>query len=283
MEVFICGAEPIVPETMERFTAHYERAGLRPGAIVPAYGLAEATLAVTFTPHSRGMRCDAVDHAALSTERRAAPVASGGLRVPSCGVAMPGLDLRVADGSGRPVEERGIGEVQVRGPSITSGYINDPDATRASRTPDGWLRTGDLGYLAGGELHVCGREKDVIVIRGRNLHAHDLEAVAGRVEGVRAGHAVALGVQFEGEGERLVVIAESRQYERPERIADAIRRELDLTINAVPHEVCVVPPGAIPKTSSGKLKRIATRELYLRDGLVRQRKDQQPPARGDRT
>jgi acyl-CoA synthetase (AMP-forming)/AMP-acid ligase II len=267
MEVFVCGGEPIIPETLERFAAHYAPAGLRAGAVVPAYGLAEVTLAASFTPYGRGILCDSVDAESLATDRLAVPPTGSSLRVPSCGTAMPGLDIRVADAAGRALAERRVGEIQVRGLSVSPGYINDPEATRESRTTDGWLRTGDLGYLAAGELYPCGRSKDVIIVRGRNLHAHDLEAAAATVVGVRAGHVVALGVNG-AEGERLVVVAESNKLEQAESIADAIRQELDRAMSAVPHDVRVVRPGTLPKTSSGKLKRSETRELYLREALA---------------
>jgi acyl-CoA synthetase (AMP-forming)/AMP-acid ligase II len=246
MRVFICGAEPIIPATLERFNAHFAPAGLHPGAVTPAYGLAEATLAVTFAPYLRGLRCD---------ESRAP-------RVPSCGVPLPGLELRVAGEDGRELGERRLGEVQVRGPTVTPGYVRNPDETRAARTPDGWLRTGDLGYLAGGELYLLGRSKDVIIVRGRNLYAHDVEGVAGEHPDVRTGNAVAFGVPATNT-EALAVVVESRHPEDAARIAGEVRGRVAEVFGVVPHDVRVVPPGTLPKTSSGKLKRGEMRERYL--------------------
>jgi fatty-acyl-CoA synthase len=268
MLTFICGAEPVLPKTMERFVEHYAPARLAPGAMAPAYGLAEATLAVTFTPHLRGLACDVVDAAGLSRDRVASAVDGGGeMRVPSCGVPMPGVEVRVGDPEGNPLPERHVGEVQIRGPSVTPGYIHDPEATRASRTPDGWLRTGDLGYLAGGELFPCGRQKDVIIIHGRNYHAHDLEAIASELAEVRTGNVVAFGVPGRGESEELVLVAESRAADDSERIAREIRGRISEALMVTPRDVQVVPPGTLPKTSSGKLKRAETKTLYIEGRL----------------
>lgn len=264
MRTFICGAEPVVPKTMERFIEHFASANLHAGAMAPAYGLAEATLAVTFTPYARGMTVDEVDPAKLAVDRIAGlPNGSGTQRVPSCGVAMPGLAVRIADENGRVLPERYVGEVQVRGPSVTPGYIHDPEATARARTPDGWLRTGDLGYLADGELHPCGREKDVIIIHGRNYHAHDLEAIASELPEVRTGNVVAFGVPGRGEGEELVLVAESKTVDDVDRIAKEIRGRIAEAMRLTPGDVRVVPPGTLPKTSSGKLKRSETKTLYI--------------------
>jgi fatty-acyl-CoA synthase len=221
-------------------------------AITPAYGLAEATLAVTCTPYLRGLRCDG----------------SGPRRVPSCGLPMPGLEVRVIDPRGGPCPERGTGEVQVRGPTVSRGYIGNPEATRAARTPDGWLRTGDLGYLAAGELHLLGRHKDVIIVRGRNLYAHDVESVVGEHPEVRTGNVAAFGVPS-GDTEALVLVAESRRPEAAARIARDVRGRLSEVFGVVAKEVRVVAPGTLPKTSSGKLKRAETRERYLAGRLAR--------------
>jgi fatty-acyl-CoA synthase len=272
MVTFICGAEPVLPKTMERFVEHFTPAGLRPGAMAPAYGLAEATLAVTFTPYMRGMSCDAVDPGRLSQDRIATtPAAGGEQRVPSCGVAMAGLEVRIADEGGRPLPERYVGEVQVRGPSVTPGYIYDPEATAKALTVDGWLRTGDLGYLAGGELFPCGREKDVIIIHGRNYHAHDLEALASELPDVRTGNVVAFGVPGRGESEELVLVAETRVVDDTERIAKEIRGRIAEAMAVTPGDVRIVPPGTLPKTSSGKLRRSETKNLYIAGELGRDR------------
>src|SRR5262249_10509699 len=160
MTTFICGAEPIIPATLEKFVDHYRPARLRPESMVPAYGLAEATLAVTFTPYLRGLLTDSVNLHSLSEQRVAKqlePDDSHSVRIMSCGLPLPELSVRVAGNDGKPSAPRAVGEIQISGPSVTDGYIGDLQTTEASRTPDGWLRTGDLGYMVDGELYVCGR------------------------------------------------------------------------------------------------------------------------------
>jgi fatty-acyl-CoA synthase len=271
MTTFICGAEPVLPKTMESFIEHFAAAGLRPGAIVPAYGLAEATLAVTFNPHMRGLIIDEIDLAKLTEERIASPAQSKStaLRIPSCGLPLHGLEVRIADEMDNALTERSVGEIQVRGPNVTPGYIGDNDATANSQTSDGWLKTGDLGYLLHGELYPCGRIKDVIIIRGKNYHAHDLETIASEVPGVRIGNVVAFAESSE-KGEGLIVIAESRNEARMKDIEREIRSHLAQSAGITPDEVTVVPAGTLPKTSSGKLKRAETKNLYLRGELLKQ-------------
>jgi fatty-acyl-CoA synthase len=272
MRVFICGAEPIVPETLESFAAHFAPTGLEPTALVPAYGLAEATLAVSFTPYGTGLHTDEVDAAALQAERAARePLPGlGRLRIPSSGVAMPGLEVAVRDpDSGEMLVDRRVGEIVVRGPSVTPGYIHDPEATRASRTPEGWLRTGDLGYLAAGRLFLCGRIKDVIIVRGRNVHAHDIEALASKMPDVRTGNVVAFGAPGpDGAEAQVVVVAEARQPDDSGEIARAVRGHVHDALGVVVDEVVVVPPGTLPKTSSGKLRRVETKARWAAGTLV---------------
>ncbi len=264
MTTFICGAEPVMPATMQKFVEHYQDAGLRPQAMVPAYGLAEATLAVTFTPHMRGLLSDTVDRTALSETGFARSV--DGSDVPSmhfasCGLPMPGLSVRVGTENGTMASDRQVGEVQVSGPSVTPGYIGDEKATAASKTPDGWLRTGDLGYTVDGELYICGRSKDVIIIRGKNFHAHDLESVVSEVPGIRTGNVVAFSSARET-GESFVIIAETRSEAETDPLRRSVRNRLSEAIGITPDEVVIVPPGTLPKTSSGKLKRSESKRLF---------------------
>ena len=262
MTTFICGAEPVIPGTMQKFVRHFERAGLRSEALVPAYGLAEATLAVTFTPYMRGLATDSVDLNALSEHRIAKPIEgidSHSMQIASCGLPMAGLSVRVANNEGNALPERSVGEIQVAGPSVTKGYIGDDRAGRASRTSDDWLRTGDLGYIVNGELYVCGRIKDVVIVRGKNFHAHDLESIASEVSGVRTGNVVAFSYAREG-AETFIIVAESRNENS--KLSSAIRSHISQTIGVSPDEVVVVPAGTLPKTSSGKLKRLETRKLF---------------------
>ena len=265
MTTFICGAEPVLPQTMENFVAHYSAHGLKAEAMVPAYGLAEATLAVTFTPFLRGLRAENVDLETLIAGRTAIRSRNGSktIRIASCGLPMNGLKIRIASEKGDVQAERMIGEIQVSGESVTPGYINDESATRDSRTPDGWLKTGDLGYLADGELHVCGRIKDVIIVAGKNYHAHDIEGAAAEVQGVRIGNVVAFSSRS-GLKEALIIIAETRDEEHSADLSKKIRNHLATTIGISPDQVMLVPPATLPKTSSGKLKRSETKNLYER-------------------
>ena len=264
MTTFICGAEPVLPATMERFVAHFQPAGLNPGALVPAYGLAEATLAVTFTPFLRGLKSDRVDLAALSESRFAKPSnAQDGhsISIASCGEALPGLSVRVATEEGLQLSDRKVGEVHVRGPSVTPGYIGDENATRDSKTSDGWLKTGDLGYIVNGELYICGRIKDLIIIRGKNFHAHDVESIASEVPGIRTGNVVAFSSARQS-GEGLIVIAETRKGNDPESLKRNVRKHISESLGITPDEVILVPAATLPKTSSGKLKRRETKQLF---------------------
>ncbi len=264
MTTFICGAEPVLPATMEKFVEHFQLAALHPGSLVPAYGLAEATLAVTFTPFLRGLKSDRVDLATLSESRFARQVNeqdSHSVGIASCGEPMPGLSVRVATEEGLPLSDRKVGEVQVSGPSVTPGYIGDENATRNSKTSDGWLKTGDLGYFVNGELYVCGRSKDLIIIRGKNFHAHDLESIASEVPGIRTGNVVAFS-SAKQDGETLVVIAETRKGSNSEPLKRNVRNHLSESIGISPDEVVIVPAGTLPKTSSGKLKRLEAKRLF---------------------
>lgn len=223
---------------------------------MPAYGLAESTLAVTFGRLDTGVRTDAVDQRALETDGRAAPGTRPLVRV---GKPVLGTEIRITDRvTGTPVGERLVGQVEVAGPSVVGHYWGDPPPA------DRWLRTGDLGYLADGELVVCGREKDVLFAAGRNIYPQDVEAAAGTVNEVRKGGAAAFSIP---PGDRLVVAVESRVDNSllREEVAAAVLGEVGLA----PAAVVVLPPGRLPKTTSGKLRRSEARARYLAGSLER--------------
>jgi fatty-acyl-CoA synthase len=271
LRVALNGAEPIDPDQVEAFVAAGRRHGLRPEAVFPAFGMAEVAIGGTFPAPMSGMVTDCVDRRVLETERYAAPAepgTKGSRRLPLLGRAVPGLEIRIIDpDTGMPLREREVGELEIRGTSVTPGYYRRPDAN-AELFHDGWLRTGDLAYLLGGQLVVCGRIKDVIIVGGRNLFPEDVERAVGQLEGVRAGNVIAFGVDGDRGRESLVVVAESRAVDDDltavrrlvaERVRDAV---------GVPaRDIVLVAPGSLPKTSSGKLQRTLCKRYY-RDGRL---------------
>lgn len=264
-----CGAEPVHAPTLERFAARFGAVGFDRRALMPCYGMAESTLAVTFAPVGRAPRTERVD-GRLDRGDTATPAGeAGSSELVSCGRPFPGHEVAVADEAGRPLPERRVGEILDRGPSVMAGYYGDPGAT-AEALGGGWLHTGDLGYLADGELFLCGRIKDLIIVAGRNHHPTDLEWAAAGVPGVRTGNVVAFGVP-RGDGERVVLCAETRlPPERHAELAAAVRGRVLEGAGLRVDEVLLMPPGTLPKTSSGKLQRRLARERYLQGVLVEQ-------------
>jgi fatty-acyl-CoA synthase len=243
-------------------------AGFRADALVTSYGLAECTLAVTLRRARMPLRADLVDAESLArgVATPAGPGTERGLEFLSCGIPLPGYDLAVLDDQGVPLPDRRVGQIVARGPSVAAGYYNNPDATAAT-WKDGWLHTGDLGYLSEGELFVCGRLKDLVIIRGRNFHPHDIESSVRDLAGVRYGNVVAFGVAPHGD-ESLVVMAET-DWADP----GALRRTIAARVyEAIGLEgrVVLVSPGTLPKTTSGKLQRTKAKRLF-EAGLLRDR------------
>jgi fatty-acyl-CoA synthase len=261
------GAEPVDPGTIEAFCAAAEPQGFRAEAAFPAFGMAEVAIAGTFPEPGSGLQVDPVDRRLLETERYAAPVLNGRpgrplARLARLGRPVPGLEIRICDPqTGVRLDDREVGELQIRGTSVTPGYYNQPGATADAFT-DGWLRTGDLAYLAEGELVVCGRLKDVIIVGGRNVFPEDVERAVATVEGIRTGNVIAFGVEGRKGREAVVVVAETREDDHsPIRQAVAVRVLEAVGVPA--EEVVLVPPGTLPKTSSGKLQRSLCRARYL--------------------
>lgn len=246
------GAEPISGEAMRRFAALLAPAGFDPGALVPVYGLSEAALAVTFArPGGRpeGRRVDPVRLA------RDGEVVPGGREVVPVGRPVAGVELELRDARGAAVGQGRLGRIWVRGPALMAGYLGDPAAT-ARALQAGWLDTGDLGFTLDGELFVHGRAKDVIIVRGANHAPEEFEAALSGLPGLRPGCAVAVGAPVDGAGEALVVLAELARGEAGgERVEAAVRRAVLEATGVAPHAVHLLPPGALPRTSSGKLRR----------------------------
>jgi fatty-acyl-CoA synthase len=233
--------------------------------------MAEATLAVTFPAVGEGMTVDAVDRHVLEHDRRAVAPASDAppeavLRLAKLGRPLEGFELRIVDPTtGAVRDEREVGELELRSPSVTPGYYRNPEATAAT-FDDGWLRTGDLAYLVDGELVVCGRQKDVIIVGGRNVFPEDVERAAASVDGVRAGNVIAFGSNRRRGRESIVVVAETKTDDVVSVHDSVINRVCD-AVGVPPVEVVLVRPGSLPKTSSGKLQRSLCRDRYHDDQL----------------
>jgi fatty-acyl-CoA synthase len=282
VRVLGCGAEPIQPATLRGFVERFSKCGIRADALLPCYGMAEATLAISFARTKGQLAVDTVDAAALrdGTARpwRADMKAEGDARpveVVNCGLPLPGHEVRVVDAEGNVLPERSVGELCIRGPSVTKGYFGREEATREAFRGE-WLHSGDLGYMVDGAVYVCGRVKDMIIINGRNYYPQDIEWLVQELDGVRKGAVAAFACEPEdASSEHLVIVAEWAGKERPpedvlvatqKRIQDAVMTEMGLN----PWKVVLIPPGTIPKTSSGKLQRRKTREQFENGTLGRE-------------
>ncbi len=269
LRIGLNGAEPVDPATVRAFIEAGARHGLRPGSVFPAFGMAEVAIGGTFPEPMAGLRTDVVDAAVLEAEGRAVPVESGvegGRELVRLGRVLDGMELRIverSDGSLRA--EREVGELQIRGTSVTPGYYNNPEATD-ELFDDGWLGTGDLAYLVDGELVICGRIKDLIIVGGRNVYPQDIERVVGEVEGVRAGNVIAFGVAGRHNKETVVVVAESRTDDG-DQLRAAVKHTVGEAIGLPVRDVVLVAPGTLPKTSSGKLQRALCKQRYLAEEL----------------
>ncbi|HYO66131.1 MAG TPA: fatty acyl-AMP ligase [Archangium sp.] len=264
------GAEPVSVETLRLFTERFSRWGFQAGSLRPVYGLSEATLAVTFPPAGRGPRALGVDARVLATERR---VVDGARDVVSVGRPVPGFEVQVRDELGHVLEERRVGRVFARGPSVMAEYVGHPEATARALDAGGWLDTGDLGFEADGELFLTGRAKDLVIIRGANHAPQEFEECLEAVEGLRTGCAVALGFTPEGENdEALLVLAEYAPGAEVAGLEERIREAVLAGTGVKAHTVRVVEPGTLPRTSSGKLRRSEALRRYLADELTAPKK-----------
>jgi fatty-acyl-CoA synthase len=254
-----CGAEPIRARTLTDFAAKFARCGFDAKALLPSYGMAESCLAITFHQRGTPMIVDRVDAAEMRRGKAVPSDAPDALELVSCGVPFPGHDLKIVDESGAEVGERVVGQIVSRGPSVNDGYFENPEAT-AESFKDGWLFSGDLGYRADGNLYICGRLKDLIIINGANHYPQDIEWVVGDLEGVRRGNVVAFSVMKDGL-EQLVIAAEGNSGDA-ERLRAEIAQTVQETFGLTPMHVAVCPVGALPKTSSGKAQRRKSKTMW---------------------
>ena len=255
----LSGAEPVDPADVEDLIEAGKPFGLRPEAIMPAYGMAETTLAVSFSELGDGLVVDEVDADLLAALRRAVPATKGNTkRLASLGPLLQGLEARIVDEDGNVLPTRGVGVIELRGEPVTPGYTTMGGFIPA-QDEHGWYDTGDLGYLMdNGHIVVCGRVKDVIIMAGRNIYPTDIERAAGRVEGVRPGCAVAVRLDAGHSRETFAVAVESNAFEDPvavRRIEHQVAHEVVSEVDVRPRNVVVLGPGTIPKTPSGKLRR----------------------------
>jgi acyl carrier protein len=261
------GAETVLPETLDRFCERFGRYGFRREALTPVYGLAECAVGLTFPPLGRGPVVDCVERETFMSSghaRMAAAVAPNPLRFVGCGLPLPGYEVRVVDANGRELGEREEGRLEFKGPSATEQYFNNPGAT-ARLFHDGWLDSGDRAYVARGEVYITGRIKDIVIRAGRHIHPDELEAAVGTVSGIRKGCVAIFGSHgTEGATERLVVMAETYAEDPNERatLSSLISTKVAEVLGEPPDEVVLVPPHTVLKTSSGKIRRAASREIY---------------------
>jgi 1-acyl-sn-glycerol-3-phosphate acyltransferase len=267
------GAEPVAAETLAGFAAAFAPYGFRAEALAPVYGLAECSVGLAVSPPGRGPLIDRVQRESLLASGEAVPAAADdahALQLVACGQPLPGHEVRIVDQAGHLLPQRRVGRLEFRGPSTTRGYYRNAEASRLL-IRDGWLDSGDLAYLADGDIVITGRIKDTIIRGGRNLYPYELEEAVGAIPGMRRGCVAVFGVPVAGQGtEKLVVVAESRETDATTR-QDLIRRINALAVDllgAPPDDVVLAPPHAVLKTSSGKIRRAATRDIYCGAGFA---------------
>jgi acyl carrier protein len=263
------GAEPVSPETMTVFQEKFSRWNLRKNTLSPVYGLAEASVGLAFTPPGDAWQMDLLDREAFARTGHAVLAQPGDpapLRIVSCGRVLPDHDLRVVDAAGLELPDRSEGQLQFRGPSATSGYYRNPEATKSLFAGE-WVNTGDRAYLSEGMLYITGREKDIIIRGGRNISPYELEEAIGDLPRIRRGCVAVFGSMDQASGtERVVVLAETRQPDTA--LDDDLRHrinELAVSLIGAPvDDIVLAPPHTVPKTSSGKIRRVAARGYYER-------------------
>ena len=267
LRIALNGAEPIDEKAVSAFVTAGARFRMPAECVFPAYGMAEGTLAISFASPMIGMRLDHIAAVELEADNRAVPVPASAPESERrsfaiLGPPLDGFEARIVSSSGAVLGEREVGVIQVRGDSVTPGYLT-VDGPLATQDAEGWLATGDLGYTVDGEIVICGRAKDVIILAGRNIYPTDIERAATSVDGVRAGNAVAVRMDAGTRRERFAVVVESRFAGDDDKVK-VLRKEIGArvfeAVNARPSAVLVLPAGTLPKTPSGKLRRAAAGE-----------------------
>jgi fatty-acyl-CoA synthase len=265
-----CGGEPIHAPTLAAFAERFAPVGFRETSFLPSYGLAEHVVAATFAPRGRRPRLEPMPAEVLTGQRPVVPCrgdADLAAMLVSCGRPFPGHRLRIVDLDGRELPERHVGEIALAGPSVMLRYYKQDELTAATLR-GGWLYTGDLGYVSDGELFVCGRVKDIIIVNGRKYHPQDLEWALEELAGVRRGRVVAFGVPRQGEPDRVVIVAEPSGTAASGILRDAIRRRIGDLCGLSVDAVVLVRNGTVARTTSGKVQRTEIRARYERGELV---------------
>jgi fatty-acyl-CoA synthase len=262
------GGDMVRADVLTFFAERLAVAGFDPRAFLPSYGMAEMSLAISFHTPGEPLHVDTIDRAAARLSQQAVPVEAAdsprARTFVSCGRVLPGHELKVVDSEGKALPERHIGHIWVKGPSMMDGYYRNPEATAAVMRPDGFMDTGDMGYLLDGEIYITGRAKDLILYHGRNIWPQDIEWAAEQVSPLKSGDVAAFAVEDADGSERVVVLAECRLRD-PEARAD-LRRRISAAVHqaaGIECDIVLVPPHSLPYTSSGKLARARARAMYL--------------------
>jgi len=266
------GAEAISPDTLQQFQSRFANYGFHADTMMPVYGLAESSVGLAFPPLNRGPVIDQIERSTFMRSGEANPEPEAGqhaLRFVSSGTPLPGHQIRIVDSAGQELPERQEGRLEFFGPSATSGYYRDADNTR-KLFHQNWLDSGDLAYIANGEIYITGRIKDIVIRAGRNIYPHELEEAVGNIAGIRTGRVAVFGsVDTRTATERLIVLAETRSMDAIEQ--ERLRAEINTLatdlVGAPPDEVVLAPPGTVLKTSSGKIRRVASRELFEKGAI----------------
>lgn len=268
------GGEMIYAETLNKFAETFAEYGFSTNAFLPCYGQSESTLAITFAPLNKGMKVERIDQERLATEKKAIRVATNGngngngVHVNSrpfvaCGMPLPDHEIQIRDDAGNPLPDDHLGHIYARGPSLMDGYFMDPAATSLVLKDDGWMDTGDLGYLADGQIVITGRQKDLIILNGRNIWPQDIEEAIKGIEKIGANDVACFSVSQPDGGERMVVVAHCRVTDDEGRMA--LRKAIAATVRKISGSDCdivLAPPRSLRFTSSGKLSRALVKEEY---------------------
>lgn len=272
IRVLGCGAEPINPNTMRTFVDTFAAAGFRPEALMPCYGMAEATLAMAFDDLSTPFKTVTIDRDRYEAQHEAVlydgDEEAKRLELVACGSTFELHDLGIMSDEGELLDEGRVGEIVFKGPSVTNGYHDNPEASEALLA-GGWLHTGDLGFVLNGQIFISGRKKDLIILNGRNYYPQSIEWECEHVEGIRRGNVVAFSTPG-ASSEELVIVAETKIEDELEAMAQVVKKRVHDVLGVRARDVVLLPPGGLPKTSSGKLQRRRTKAQYESGELGRE-------------